>query len=137
MDDDTAPDRAAQLSLYLDTLQARMDPDQFRVLGQLLGGTVAALASPDGEGQIDIDDDDQVHLTHEVKQELLAVLGIVATGTMEQHIVDLGDGSMTVMDPDTAADPEAVQRMRDWAAQQRRERKHTDAVLRGIAEATD
>ncbi|MFE2174431.1 hypothetical protein [Kitasatospora sp. NPDC059462] len=136
MDDEAGPSRADQVRLYLDTLQARMDPDQFRILGRLLTGTVAGLASPTGDGRIDLDDDDQVHLTREVKQELLAVLGIVATGTMEQHIVDLGNGSMTVMDPDTAADPDAVQQMRDWATRERREREHTDAVLRGIAGAS-
>ncbi|WP_380286507.1 hypothetical protein [Kitasatospora purpeofusca] len=136
MDDEAAPGRADQVRLYLDTLQARMDPDQFRVLGQLLTGTIASLASPTGDGRIDIDDDDQVHLTRNVKQELLAILSIVVTGTMEQHIVDLGNGSMTVMDSEAAADPDAVQQMRDWAAQERREREHTDAVLHGIAEAS-
>ncbi|MGE7436977.1 hypothetical protein [Kitasatospora sp. NPDC001175] len=136
MDDDTALDRADQVRLYLDTLQARMDPDQFRVLGQLLHGAIATLASPGGEGNIDIDGDDQVHLTREVKDELLAVMAIVATGTMEHHIVDLGDGAATAMDPTAATDEGAVQRMRDWAAQQRSERERTESVLRGIEEAS-
>ncbi len=136
MDDDAAPSRADQLRLYLDTLQARMDPDQFRVLGLLVAGAFATLSSPAGEGHIDITDEDQVHLTREVKDELLAIMAIAASGTMEHHVVDLGDGAATVMDPAAANDPDAVQRMRDWAAQQRSERERTEAVLRGIADAS-
>ncbi|WP_030276380.1 hypothetical protein [Streptomyces sp. NRRL B-24484] len=136
MNDDAAPNKADQVRLYLETLQARMDPGQFRVLRHLVKGSFSVLAAPDGEGRLDLDDEDKVHLTPEVTDELLVVLAIAASGTMEHHVVDLGDGAATVMDADAANDPEAIEKMRDWAAQQRREREHTDAVLRGIADAS-
>ncbi|BAJ31829.1 MULTISPECIES: hypothetical protein [Kitasatospora] len=122
MDHDTAPTRAEQVRLYLDTLRARMNPAEFRVLGRILPGAVASLATPDTDHFIDVPDEDRPHLTSEVEDELLAVLSIVATGTMEHHIVDLGDGATTALDTGAAADPEAVRRMRDWAARQRDQR---------------
>ncbi|MEV8099064.1 hypothetical protein [Kitasatospora sp. NPDC085879] len=137
MNDDAAPSKADQVRLYLETLQARMDPDQFRVLRHLVSGSFSVLAAPDGEGHLDLGDEDKVHLTPDVTNELLVALAIAATGTMEHHVVDLGDGAATIMDADAANDPEAIQEMRDWAAQQRRERERTDAVLRGIADASD
>ncbi|WP_030277803.1 hypothetical protein [Streptomyces sp. NRRL B-24484] len=137
MNDDAAPSKAEQVRLYLETLQARMDPDQFRVLRHLVSRSLPVLAAPDGEGHLDLDDENKAHLTPEVTNELLVALAIATTGTMEHHVVDLGDGAATVMDADTASDPEAVQEMRDWAAQQRREREHTDAVLRGIADTSN
>ncbi|MEV4561202.1 hypothetical protein AB0K51_30000 [Kitasatospora sp. NPDC049285] len=133
---DTAPTRAEQVRLYLDTLRARMDPAEFRVLGGLLRRSVVSLAAPAPEHVIDLQDEDEAHLTPEVRNELLAVLSIVATGTMEHHIVDLGDGATTALDTGAANDPDAVQRMRDWAAHQRAERTRTDPVRRNVEQAS-
>lgn len=132
MDDDPTLDRADQVRLYLHALGARMDPDQFRVLKQLVSGALAVLSSPAGEGDIEVSDEDQVHVTTEVQDELLAILSIMATGSMDHHIVDVGNGSRAAMDPAAATDERAVQRMRDWTAQQVSESERTDEVLRGI-----
>ncbi|MGK4586164.1 hypothetical protein [Kitasatospora sp. HPMI-4] len=134
--DEAVPSRAEQVHLYLETLRARMDPDQFRVLRHLLDGALLALSGRSGEGEVDLADEDEVYNTPEVQKELLAALAILATGTLEHHIVDLGDGASVVMTPEAANDPEAVQRMREFVAKQRAEREHTDAVLRGIADAS-
>ncbi|GAA1247332.1 hypothetical protein GCM10009665_42910 [Kitasatospora nipponensis] len=138
MDDQnqTQLSRADQVRLYLATLQARMDPDQFRVLGRLVTGAITLLTSPSDELGIDISDEDEVFLTREVKDELLAILGILATGRMDQQVIDLGDGATSIMDPQAAADPVKVQELREWTAEQRRLRRETDTVLRGIADAS-
>ncbi|MFC8722635.1 hypothetical protein [Kitasatospora sp. NPDC057198] len=119
MDDITAPSRADRVRLYLDTLRARMDPAEFRVLGRLLPGAVASLAAPGTEYVIEVGAEDRAHLTPQVRDELLAVLSIVATGTLEHQLVDLGDGAVTVLDTAAASSPEAVGRMREWAALRR------------------
>ncbi|MGW4806372.1 hypothetical protein [Kitasatospora sp. NPDC004272] len=119
MDDITAPSRADRVRLYLDTLRARMDPEEFRVLGRLLRGAVASLAAPEVEYVIEVGEADRALLTPQVRDELLAVLSIVATGTLEHQLVDLGDGALTVLDTAAANSPEAVGRMREWAARQR------------------
>ncbi|RAJ38468.1 hypothetical protein K353_04405 [Kitasatospora sp. SolWspMP-SS2h] len=122
MHDDTTPTRAERVRLYLDTLRARMTPDEFRVLGRLLAPAVASLAAPAEDHVLDLAPEDRAHLTREVEEELLAVLSIVATGTMEHRFVDLGDGATTVLDTGAADDPESVERMRAWAARQREAR---------------
>lgn len=136
MDDE--PTRADRVRLYLDTLATRMDPEEFRVLGRLLTGAVASLAAPGADHVIDIADADRKYLTGELKDELLAVLSIVATGTMEHQVIDLGDGATTVLDTAAASSPEAVQRMRDWAAHRRTERNPTPdpTVVRDIEQAS-
>ncbi|MFI9270864.1 hypothetical protein ACIGXM_09170 [Kitasatospora sp. NPDC052896] len=136
MDDDAELSRADQIRLYLATLQARMDADQFRVLGMLLKDSVTLLTSEADEVGIDIPAEDERFLTPEVREEFLAVLGILTTGRMDQQVIDLGDGTATVLDPAAAADPERVRELRDWAAEQRRRREHTASVLRGIADAS-
>ncbi|PBC69840.1 hypothetical protein BX265_7198 [Streptomyces sp. TLI_235] len=103
-----------------------MNPDQLRVLRNLVSRSFAVLAAPDGEGHLDLDDEDKVHLTQDVTNELLVVLAIAATGTMEHHVVDLGNGAATIMDADAANDPQAVQEMRDRATKQLRVRKLTE-----------
>ncbi|WP_354645228.1 hypothetical protein [Kitasatospora camelliae] len=136
MDDATAPSPAEQVRLDLDTLRLRMDPDQFRVLGTLLNGALTSLSGPAREGRVDLSDEDEVLLTREVKNELLTILAIMATGKMDHHIVDLGNGATTVMDAGAANDPDAVQRARDRVERHRAEQEHTESVLRGIEEAS-
>ncbi|MFJ5234463.1 hypothetical protein ACIQBJ_31730 [Kitasatospora sp. NPDC088391] len=119
MDDDTVPTRAELVRFYLDTLAARMEPEEFRLLGRLVRRAVVSLADPDEEHLIEVPAEDAARLTPEVQNELLAVLSIVATGTMEHQLVDLGDGATTVLDTAAANDPEMVGRMREWNARRR------------------
>ncbi|WP_052681531.1 hypothetical protein [Saccharothrix sp. ST-888] len=135
MNDEAPLSRADQVRLYLATVQARMDPDQFRVLGRLVTGSVGLLTSRSDEIGIDIRAEDQVHLTPEVTDEFLVVMSILATGRMVQQVVDLGDGAATVLDTDAAADAVKVQEIREWTAEQRLRRGEADAVLRGIVDA--
>ncbi|MFJ1756336.1 hypothetical protein [Kitasatospora sp. NPDC088134] len=126
MDDDTAPTRAELVRFYLDTLAARMDPEEFRLLGRLLRRAVVQLAAPDEEHLIEVPAEDAARLTPEVENELLAVLSVVATGTLEHQLVDLGDGATTVLDTAAASDPEMVGRMREWTARRRTERARAE-----------
>ncbi|MFF4343309.1 hypothetical protein ACFY00_25685 [Kitasatospora sp. NPDC001540] len=116
MADDAVPTRADRVRLYLDTLRARMDPDEFRLLGRLLSGAVGSLAAAGDAYVVEVGEQ---QVSRQVQEEFLAVLSIVATGTMEHRLVDLGDGAVTVLDAAAAENPEAVRRMREWAARQR------------------
>ncbi|MFB7947594.1 hypothetical protein ACFC6L_22075 [Kitasatospora phosalacinea] len=116
MADDAVPTRAELVRLYLDTLRARMDPDEFRLLGRLLSGAVGSLADAGDTHVVEVGEQQP---SRQVQEEFLAVLSIVATGTIEHRLVDLGDGAVTVLDVDAAENPEAVRRMQEWAARQR------------------
>ncbi|MFB7665874.1 hypothetical protein ACFC1R_18290 [Kitasatospora sp. NPDC056138] len=136
MNDEAPLSRADQVRLYLATVQARMDPDQFRVLGRLVTGSVGLLTSRSDEIGIDIRAEDRVHLTPEVTDEFLVVMSILATGRMVQQVVHLGDGAATVLDADAATDEAKVQEMRDWTAEQRLRRGEADAARRDIVDAS-
>ncbi|MGA5699695.1 hypothetical protein [Peterkaempfera bronchialis] len=136
MDDETAPSRADQLRLYLESLRIRMDPDQFRVLGRMITGPLKLIESGADTVDADIPDEDERFLTREVRDEFLVVMGILATGRMDQQVVDLGSGITTVVSAEVAEDPVRLQELRDWAAARRRQQEETDAVLRGIEQAS-
>ena len=119
MDDFAVPTPQDQVSLYLEALELQMDPDQFRVLGALLEG--AGQLYKFGLEQVDtaVDDADEEFLTEDVMEEFLVIVGMLTTGRMDQQVVDIGGGIVTVVTQDVATDPARMRELRTWAAQQR------------------
>ena len=119
MDDFAVPTPQDQVSLYLEALELQMDPDQFRVLGALLEG--AGQLYTFGLEQVDtaVDDADEEFLTEDVMEEFLVIVGMLTTGRMDQQVVDIGGGIVTVVTQDVATDPARMDELRTWAAQQR------------------
>lgn len=128
---------AAKTALYMETLQARMDPDQYRALAQALHEAFHLLAEG-REGTIGSEDDSP--FTPEMNREFTTVLTILLTGKMDQQVVEVpgsdGHSGFLLMDPEEADDPAKVQEARDlidqWAAQ----REAVDIELDGIARAS-
>ncbi|MGW0970709.1 hypothetical protein [Streptomyces sp. NPDC002516] len=93
---------------YLDTLEDVMEPKEYADLRTLVFTLIGAMAepvSPDdppSKHQLDID------LTPAVHDEWLIIMGILSSGRMDQTIVDVGDGTRTVVNSELAADPAAL-----------------------------
>lgn len=124
---------AADLArLYLDTLQDLMDPKEYadlRVLALALLEAMAEPISPDdppSTRSLDID------LTPAVQEEWLTFMGILCSGRMDQKIVEVGDCSRTVVDSETAADPEALDAFCAEVRERNRLRKKERDILEGM-----
>ncbi|MFE9913444.1 hypothetical protein [Streptomyces clavifer] len=139
-DDDAsdAPSNAQKVVLYMETLRARMDPEQYELLAQRLHDAFHLLA--DGREGI-VGSDDGTVFTHEMNREFTVVLNIMLTGKMDQHVVEIpqgnGDSSFVLMDPEDADDPAKVQEVKDFVDQWRTDRERTKAELDGIARASN
>lgn len=135
-DNEDMPDRLAQIGLYLETLRARMTPEQFGVLTRLLAGPVQVAASEADHVDIEIPDEDE-HLLAEVRDEFLASLAVVFGGLDNDGVVvDLGDGITALVPKDAADDPAAHAEIRVWIAEQRQRDRDIDTTLRGIEQAS-
>jgi hypothetical protein len=137
MNDDDAPDalgHAQKVALYMETLRARMDPEQYEPLAQRLHDAFHLLAQG-REGTISSDDDSV--FTPEMNREFTVVLNILLTGKMDQRVVEIsqdnGDSVFVLMDPEDADDPTKVQEVKDFVNQRRSDRERMDAELGGIA----
>ncbi|MCT6782263.1 hypothetical protein LXH09_37205 [Streptomyces sp. CS7] len=126
--------RAEKVALYMETLRARMDAEQFAALAGAVH-QAAHLLAQGREGSIGSDEDSSL-FTPEMHRELATVLAILVSGEMEHAIVELpGDGgSFAVMDAD--ADETAVQEMREHVERLTAEREALDSELGGIARAS-
>ncbi|MFD4863169.1 hypothetical protein [Streptomyces atratus] len=140
-DEDAAPeenDHAVKVALYMETLQARMDPDQYGALAQALHEAFHLLAQG-REGTISSDDDSS--FTPEMNRESATVLTILLTGKMDQRVVEVpgsdGHSGFVLMDPEEADDPAKVQEVRDFIDQWTTEREAMDIELDGIARASN
>ena len=117
MHEDAPPSREDEVNLYLATLEARMDPEQFRVLAALL---VDASTLENGEQdtfRTEVAGDDEQLPTPAVMEEFLVIMGIINTGRMDQQVVDLGHGVTTVVTEDIATNPQQMRELRAWAAE--------------------
>ncbi|WP_037623567.1 hypothetical protein [Streptomyces aureus] len=107
-DDPPAPEAHELVRLYLDTLEDLMDPKEYADLRTLVLTFIGALAEPNGPddppARVHLD----IELTPAVHDEWLIVLGILGSGRMDQKIVDVGDGTRTVVSSELAADTEAL-----------------------------
>ncbi|MER5363418.1 hypothetical protein [Streptomyces sp. NPDC002785] len=130
--------RAAKVALYMETLQARMDPDQYGALARALHEAFHLLAQG-REGTIDSEDDST--FTLEMNREFATVLTMLLTGKMDQQIVEVpgsdGHSGFVLMDPEEADDPAKVQEVRDFIDQWSTERESVSNELDGIARASN
>ncbi|MBM7054109.1 hypothetical protein JS521_09575 [Streptomyces sp. RHZ10] len=141
-DEDAAPgedNRAVKVALYMETLQARMDPDQYRALAHALHEAFHLLAQG-REGTIG-SEDDSMEFTPEMHREFATVLTMLLTGKMDQQVVDVpgsdGHSGFVLMDPEEADDPAKVQEVRDFIDQWSTEREAVDIELDGIARVSN
>ncbi|PYC87391.1 hypothetical protein C7C46_04740 [Streptomyces tateyamensis] len=136
MDDATEPSPGEKAQLYLETLRLRMDPEPYRVLGEMLQEIVRLVGSPGRAAEQVPAPQDEEYYTDEVRDELMVLVAILLTGRMDQHIVNVGSGFITVVDSDALADESRMSHLRDQAAERRRRSNEQEAVLRGIEDAT-
>lgn len=121
---------------YLDTLEDLMDPKEYAELRALTFAVLGAVAEsvgpddPPSECRLDI------NLTAAVLEEWLTVMGILGSGRMDQQIVGVGDGSRTVVDSETAADPEALRIFCAQVRERNRAHKEERDNLNGIEAAS-
>jgi hypothetical protein len=116
MDEEAALSRDDEVNLYLATLEARMDPDEFRVLVSLLADT-HVLEQDSGDLSHEVPEEDELFLTRGVVEEFMVIMAIISTGRMDQQLVNLGHGVVTVVTEDIATDPAQMRNLRTWAAE--------------------
>ncbi|MET8137451.1 hypothetical protein [Streptomyces sp. NPDC005251] len=122
--------------LYLDTLEDPMDPKEYAALRVLAFAVLAGIAEPidpddsSSERRLDID------LTPAVIDEWMTFMAIHDSGRMDQTIVEVGDGSRTVVDSETAADPEALRNFCAQVRERNRIREEERDILKGIESAS-
>ncbi|MER5402800.1 hypothetical protein [Streptomyces sp. NPDC002599] len=117
---------------YLDALEDIMDPKEYADLRLLVFTLLQAMTEP-----IDPDDPDperhlEVVMTPAVHDEWLTIMGILGSGRLDQTIIEVGDGSRTVVDSDTAADPQALAAYCAQVRERNRIREEERAILKGI-----
>ncbi|MEU3550614.1 MULTISPECIES: hypothetical protein [Streptomyces] len=140
-DEDAVPagdDRAAKVALYMETLQARMDPAQYEALAQTVHETFRLLL--EGREGI-ISGKDSHSFTPEMNREFATVVSMMLTGKMDQQVIEVpgtnGNYGFILMDPEEADDPARVQEVRDFIDQWTAERQAIDRELDGIARASN
>ncbi|WP_328663944.1 hypothetical protein [Streptomyces sp. NBC_00328] len=125
-----APNELAKF--YLDTLENLMDPAEYADLRTLFFTLLGEMAEPitaddpPSERRLDID------LNPAVLDEWLTVMGILGSGRMDQTIVEVGDGSRTVVDSELAAEPEALAAFCAQVRERNRVREQEREILKGI-----
>ncbi|MFD5515438.1 hypothetical protein [Streptomyces sp. NPDC127066] len=130
---DTPGPKAHELArFYLDTLEDVMDPKEYADLRLLVFTLLEAMVEP-----IDPDDPDperrlEIVMTPAVHDEWLTIMGILGSGRLDQTIIEVGDGSRTVVDSDTAADPQALAAYCAQVRERNRTREEERAILKGI-----
>jgi len=137
-EDDAGLDRAEAVSLYMEALKARMDPEQYECLARLVHETAHLLA--EGREGLFGDEDEQADLTPEMQREVATVLAMMITGGADHRVVEMpgpDDGTgFAIVAASAADDPEKLRVIREdllrWAA----EREAIDAELEGIAQAS-
>lgn len=100
-------------TMYLQTLELRMEPEQFRALSDALHGFWSAI---DGEGRTSFDLDESV-FTDEMHREFLVVMAILSTGHLNHRVVEMpgpdGTVGLAVVDADVADDPARLRDLRE------------------------
>lgn len=134
--EDQQPSRADLANLYLASLQARLEPEKFRVLHRMFIATLQLVAER-REGEVDagLSEEEAALFTDDLKREHALLVSMVVTGSMDHRIVEDEGGRWVVVDGEVAGDPEKLREMREWAAEQRRQRAAVAEEFRGIAVA--
>ncbi|MFD3437188.1 hypothetical protein ACFWU3_06755 [Streptomyces sp. NPDC058685] len=139
--DDNAPetpdDGLDLASLYLESVKARMDPEQFATLEEAVD-ELAHMLSDGQPGTFEAGGRDS--FTPDVQREFLAVMAILTTGRMDHHIVELpgpdGSTGYAVVTAEVANDPEKLAEFRADLHRQITEQQAVDEELDGIARAS-
>jgi hypothetical protein len=127
--------RGELLSLYIESVRARMDEAHFAVFLKAIRGLVDFAESKGKLGVADLDASEE-QLKGEVMTEVMQAAGILVTGRMDHQVVDLGGGILALVTAEQAADPDVLERMRqNCVASSRRRREQAD-TLDGIAEVS-
>ncbi|WP_199546298.1 hypothetical protein [Streptomyces sp. N35] len=131
-------DRLGLINLYMATLQARMDPDQFDALAHAVHGLAHVLAAG-GEGSFSIPDDDR-DFTPEMHQEFVAIMGIMLTGNADHRVVEMPgpDGAVgfALVDAEAADDPQRLREIQEGVHQTLAKRDALHRKVKGIARAS-
>lgn len=128
--------RIDNISLYMETLKARMDPEQYDVLAKAVHETARLIAEGHRAGPVG----ELSAFTPEVQREYATVLVILLTGRMDHQLVEMpgpdGSPGFAIVEASAADDPVRLQEIREglhrWAA----ERQAVDKGLDGIARAS-
>ncbi|MFD5474448.1 hypothetical protein [Streptomyces sp. NPDC127105] len=128
--------RIDNVSLYMETLKARMDPDQYDVLAKAVHETAHLIAEGHQAGPVG----DLSEFTPEVQREYATVLAILLTGRMDHRLVEMpgpdGSPGFAIVEASAADDPVRLQEVREnhhrWAT----ERQAVNNELDGIARAS-
>ncbi|MHC3456105.1 hypothetical protein [Streptomyces prasinus] len=128
--------RIDHVSLYMETLKARMAPEQYDVLAQVVHETAHLIAEGHQAGPVG----GLSAFTPEVQREYATVLAILLTGRMDHRLVEMpgpdGSPGFAIVEASATDAPVRLQEIRKdlhrWAAK----RQAVDNELDGIARAS-
>ncbi|PWI05889.1 hypothetical protein DIZ27_36850 [Streptomyces sp. NWU339] len=128
--------RIDSVSLYMETLKARMAPEQYDVLAQAVHETAHLIAEGHQAGPVG----DLSAFTPEVQREYATVLAILLTGRMDHRLVEMpgpdGSPGFAIVEASTADAPVRLQEIREHHHHWATERQAVDNELDGIARAS-
>jgi hypothetical protein len=123
------------VSLYMETLKARMDPEQYDVLAKAVHETAHLIAEGHQAGPVG----DASQFTEEVQREYATVLAILLTGRMDHRLVEMpgpvGSPGFAIVEA-SAADPAKLQELRENHRRFVTEQQALYNELNGIARAS-
>ncbi|MEH0549160.1 hypothetical protein QA802_40760 [Streptomyces sp. B21-105] len=105
--------RIDNVSLYMETLKARMDPEQYDVLAKAVHETAHLIAEGHQAGPVG----DASQFTDDVQREYATVLAILLTGRMDHRLVEMpgpdGSPGFAIVEASAADDPAKLQELRE------------------------
>ncbi|MFK4600420.1 hypothetical protein RKD30_007087 [Streptomyces pristinaespiralis] len=135
--DETPQERMAKVELYLESVKARMAPEDFETLHQAVT-EMSRLISEGHEGVLEAGD--RENFAGDVQREFLAVMAIATTGRMDHQVIDMpgpdGSPGYAVVTPEVANDPAALAELRQQIHQWTAEQQAINSELDGIARAS-
>lgn len=126
----------ALVEVYLESLKARMAPEEYEALTSALHQFWHAME----DGRQATFDMSETGFSEGVRKELMLVMAIIGTGRTDHRVVDLpgpdGSSGWVVVSEAIADDPVKLAEIRDRLAVQWREQQETDEALEGIERAS-
>jgi hypothetical protein len=125
---------AALAAVYLESLTARMPPEEYEALTTALHKFWHVMEEG-GQGEFDMSESE---FAEPVRKELMLVMAIVGTGRMDHRVVDLPGpaGGWAVVTEAVADDPEKLAELADRLADIWQEQEQDEETLRGIEQAS-
>ncbi len=133
----------ARLDVYVETLRARMPPNQFILLMRAFH----AWLTGGGMTRLHLEPAEQELFTPELQGEILTLMGLVRSlspadeGRDDEVVVTFGDGehvrdARTLVPADVAGDPGRLAEMRQRLEDREEQRAHDTEEVRAIARAS-